>query len=511
VEASELALASAAEQAAAIAEGQISSEELVRAYLDRISAYNPNLNALVTMDAEAALAEARRRDRQLAAGGLAGPLHGLPISVKDALTVAGMRSTGGIPRYAEHVPDRDAEAVGRVREAGGVILGKTNMPTANADFQSRNPVFGISNNPWDRSRTPGGSCGGGGAAVAAGLSSLELGSEIGGSLRIPAHFCGLYAHKSSFRTCPMTGHIPPGPESPGRDVSEFDLAVIGGIARSSADLELLLQSLAGPPAEEARAWSLVFPPPRATELEKFRIAAWFDDPFAPLDGEVGAVLDQFVDRLEAEGAEVDRAPALPTGLRNLHEVYEALLFAAFGGDPNNSILSPQSAAYFLLHAARHPRGQASRARKYMEQKHKKWFDFDRHRFQLLAKWQPFFDSYDVLLMPITGTVAPPHHNMDHNAWGRSITVNGRRRNYFEQSAWNGVANLLRSPATAVPAGRTKAGLPVGLQIMGPAYEDLTTLAFASCVEHRIGGFVSPNGYTLREPQLAGQGRGARPG
>jgi amidase len=260
VEASELALASAAAQAAAIAEGQISSEELVRAYLDRISAYNPELNALVTVDAEAALAEARRRDQQLADGSPAGPLHGLPISVKDALAVAGMRSTGGIPRYAEHVPSRDAEAVARVRKTGGVILGKTNMPTANADFQSRNPVFGVTNNPWDRSRTPGGSCGGGGAAVAAGLSSLELGSEIGGSLRIPAHFCGLYAHKSSFRTCPMTGHIPPGPEIPGRDVVEFDLAVIGGIARSPADLELLLQSVAGPAGEEARAWTLAFPP-----------------------------------------------------------------------------------------------------------------------------------------------------------------------------------------------------------------------------------------------------------
>jgi amidase len=147
----------------------------------------------------------------------------------------------------------------------------------------------------------------------------------------------------------------------------------------------------------------------------------------------------------------------------------------------------------------------------MEQKHKKWFDFDRQRFHLLCQWGSFFDSYDVLLMPITGTVAPPHHDMDHNAWARSITVNGQKRNYFEQSAWNGVANLLRTPATAVPAGRTKAGLPVGIQIMGPAYEDLTTLALATCLEQRLGGFVPPGEYTLREPQLTGQGPGARPG
>jgi amidase len=494
VEAAELTLSSTAEQAAAIAQRQISSEELVGAYLERIRAHNRALNALVTVDADTALADARRRDQELADGGPVGPLHGIPISVKDALTVGGMRSTGGIPRYAEHVPTRDAEAVARVRRAGGVILGKSNMPTANADFQSRNPIFGVTNNPWDHSRTPGGSCGGGGAAVAAGLSSLELGSEIGGSLRIPAHFCGLYAHKSSYRTCPMTGHIPPGPESPGRDVSEFDLAVIGGIARSPGDLEVLLQSVAGPTVEEARAWTLEFPSPRATELENFRIAAWFEDPFVPLDGEVAGVLDHLLEELEAEGAEVHRTPPLPSGLQELHEVYEALLFSAFGGDPNNSILSPQSAAYFLLHAARHPRGQGSRARKYLEQKHKKWFDFDRRRFQLLDRWQSFFDSYDVLLMPITPTVAPPHHNMDHNAWGRSIVVNGHKRNYFEQSAWNGVANLLRTPSTAAPAGQTRAGLPVGVQIMGPAYEDLTTLAFASCLERSRGGFIPPRSY-----------------
>jgi amidase len=501
LDSSQLTLSSAAEQAGAIRRGEISAEELVRAYLDRIRAFNPGLNALVTVDADGALAEARSRDRELAEGGEAGPLHGLPLSVKDALNVAGMRSTGGIPGYRSHIPDRDAEAVARVRRTGAVILGKTNMPTANADFQSRNPIFGVTNNPWDPERTPGGSCGGGGAAVAAGLSSLELGSEIGGSLRIPAHFCGLFAHKSSYRTCPMTGHIPPGPESPGRDVFEFDLAVIGGIARSPSDLELLLQSVAGPPSTEQPAWRLDFPSPRATELSDFRVAVWFDDPLLPLDGEVREVLHELLDALESEGAQLDRSPPLPTGLEELHAVYEALLFSAFAGDPSNSIISPQSAAYFVLHAARSPRGQGVRARRYIEQKHRKWFHFDRLRFELIQRWASFFESYDVVLMPITPTVAPPHHNMDHNAWSRTITVNGENRNYFEQSIWNGVANLLRTPATAAPAGRTRGGLPVGVQIMGPVCEDLTPLAFAKCMEQSFGGFVAPGKYAAAQPQL----------
>jgi amidase len=384
-----------------------------------------------------------------------------------------------------------------------VILGKTNMPTANADFQSRNPIFGVTNNPWDLERTPGGSCGGGGAAVAAGLTSMELGSEIGGSLRIPAHFCGVYAHKASYGATPLTGHIPPGPESPGRDVALFDLAVIGGIARSPGDLELLLDAVAGPPDDEAVAWQLRFPPPRATALSDFRIAVWLDDPFVPLDDEVRTVLDDLLSRLEEAGAKLDRSPEIPSTLREAHEVYEALLFAAFAGDPNNSILSPRSAAYFLLHALRHPRGQGTRARRYLEQKHRSWMRFDRLRYQLLARWRGFFARYDVLLLPVTPTVAPRHHNMDHNAWERTITVNGQRRSYFEQPVWSGLANLLRTPATAAPAGVGESGLPVGIQIMGPLFEDRTPIEFARCMEKAFGPFNPPAQYARRaaEPVL----------
>jgi amidase len=477
-------------------EGRISSEELTSAYVERIARYNGELNALVTVDEEGALRDARRRDEERTANEDLGPLHGLPLTVKDALDVAGMRSTGGIPRLRDHVPEKDAEAVARVRRAGAVILGKTNVPTANADFQSRNPIFGVSNNPWDRARTPGGSCGGGGAAVAAGLSSFELGSEIGGSLRIPAHFNGVFAHKSSYRAVPLTGHIPPGPESPGRDTVQFDLAVIGGIARHPDDLELLLRSIAGPPAPEAVAWRLELPPPRGRALHDFRIGVWFDDPFVPLDGEVRTVLQRLLEKLEDAGAQLDRSPSLPVTLERSHRVYESLLFAAFAGDPYNSTITPKSAAYFMRHALRHPRGQGVRARRLLEQKHRSWLRDDARRFAIQAGWSEFFRSYDVLLMPVTPTVAPPHHDKDHDPWERTITVDGEHRNYFEQPIWNGVANLAGTPATAAPAGFAASGLPVGFQIMGPLFEDLTTIELARRAAEIVGGYRPPPRYAV---------------
>jgi len=191
------------------------------------------------------------------------------MTVKDALEVAGIRSTAGVPKLADHLPHRDAEMVARIRRAGAVILGKSNMPTANADFQTSNPIYGRTNNPWDLARTPGGSVGGGAAAVAAGLSSMDLGSEIGGSLRTPAHFTGIFGHKSSFRAMPVTGHLPPGPEMSRCEISEIDMVCGGAMARSANDLELLLRAVAGPTAAESAGLRLEFPPPRAASLPTF--------------------------------------------------------------------------------------------------------------------------------------------------------------------------------------------------------------------------------------------------
>ena len=222
----QLPFRTATELAAALRAKEISSTELLDCYLGRIEELNPGLGAVVTLDADRARREAAEADRRLARGAAAGPLHGLPVTVKDCLETAGLRTTCGAPELAGYVPERDAEAVGRLRSAGAIIMGKTNLPAWASDCQSYNELFGTTNNPWDAGRTPGGSSGGAAAAVAAGLSALELGSDLGGSLRIPAAWCGVYTLKPSFGIIPVDGHIPPPPGMP----AEVDIGVVGPLA-----------------------------------------------------------------------------------------------------------------------------------------------------------------------------------------------------------------------------------------------------------------------------------------
>jgi amidase len=476
--------------------GDVSSEELTRSYLERIAKYNGDLNAVVALDDEGALKTARERDNQRTSGEAVGVLHGLPMTVKDALEVAGIRSTAGIPKLKDHVPTKDAEMVARIRRAGAVILGKSNMPTANADFQTSNPIYGRTNNPWDHDRTPGGSAGGAAAAVSAGLCSMDVGSEIGGSLRTPAHFTGIYGHKSSFRTMPLNGHLPPGPDSPGCEISEIDMAAGGGMARSASDLEPLLRALAGPTRAESSGLRLELPAPRARNLSDFRVAAWLDDPYVPLDSEVRTALRALTAELEAAGVRIDRGVPIPVGLEESHEIFASLLYGAFGGDPHNSTITPKSTFYFMRSAMLHPRGEARRAGKFIRQSHKAWLSYDARRFALRAGWAQFFEAYDILLMPVTPTVAPPHHNKDHDRFSRTYIVNGKPRPYDEQIAWCGVANVAGSPATVALAGFGASGLPVGVQMMGPLFADLTTIEFARRIEERIGGYTPPPNYSV---------------
>jgi amidase len=487
------ATASGAEQLEALRRGDLSSEELTRTYLERINQFDSDLNAVVTVDEQGALADARERDRERAEVHERGPLHGLPITIKDSFEVAGVCSTAGIRALRDYVPAVDAEAVARLRSAGAVILGKTNIPTANADFQTSNPVYGVTNNPWDLERTPGGSAGGGAAAVAAGLSAIDFGSEIGGSLRLPAHFTGIYGHKSSTRTIPLGGHLPPGPKSPRRYSVDTDLVAAGGQARGAKDLELLLRAVAGAPDLEAACWRLEFPEPRSRELEGFRIGAWLEDPFAPLDGEVEAALERAVAELEAAGARIDRSPAIPSPLAESHRIFETLLYGAFAED--RSTFSAKGAAYMWRAMAVQPLGHPWRVWRWLLQSHRNWIGVYGRAMRLRHEWSRFFRSFDVVLMPVSPTPALPHHRKDHDRFGRTYLVNGKRRRYDEQPAWNGVANLAGCPATVLPAGQSRSGLPVGIQAMGPLGEDLTTIEFAKLAGDVLGAYAPPPGYS----------------
>lgn len=479
---------SATEQLAALDAKDVSSVELVDLYLKRIAASNPALNAIVTVDERGARAAAEAADDARAKGVDLGPLHGLPITVKDSYETAGLRTTCGMRDLADNVPAQDAEAVARLRESGAVIIGKTNMPTGNQDVQSGNPVFGRSNNPWDLSRSPGGSAGGGAAATAAGLTGFDYGSEIGGSTRIPAHYCGLYGHKVTWRSVPLVGHIPPGPGDPTR-WAEPDMACAGMQARGARDILPALEATVGPSRRDG-GFSYTLAPPRATQLKDFRVAVWADDPYCPIDNDVRSALQDALDALREVGATVTEHPAsLPIELETSHSIFERLVYGAFSID--RSTLSARSVAALTARMARHPRGDATKALRGVSQSHRAWLFADAARQQIRDGWVTFFEEFDVLLMPVAPTAALAHHDKDHDRWGRVIDVDGQPRSYWDQVKWNAIANIAGCPATTMPVAFNPAGLPVGIQAMGPAGADKTTVEFAALLTEVVGGYQIP--------------------
>lgn len=477
---------SASELAAAIRDFKLGSLELLEHYLERIDRLNPAINAVVAQNRDAARERAGQADAALARGELWGPLHGLPITIKDSVEVAGMPATSGAPELKDHMPARDAASVAKLREAGAVIFGKTNLPLYAGDFQSYNEVYGTTNNPWDLERGPGGSSGGSAAALAAGLTALELGSDIGGSIRNPAHFCGVYGHKPSHGLVPFRGHIP-GP--PGA-LSTPDLAVLGPLARSAQDLELSLDALAGPDEWNAHAWRVELPPSRRDRLADFRVAAWPDDPLGEVDAEVAICHCAAFDALRAAGVDVDENARPEMDMRESDVLYQELLYGAMAPS-----LTPELRERFegeVKDLAPEDRsGNANMVRGSL-QEHARWLANHEARMRLRAVWADFFRDFDVLLCPISPTAAFPHDHGDIET--RTLQVNGKEMPYLRQVFWAGPATVVYLPATVAPVGLTRSGLPVGLQIVGPYLEDRTPLRFAQLLADVIGGFSSPPGF-----------------
>lgn len=469
----------AIELAAALRRGELSSVELLEHYLSRIERLDGRINAVVTVDAELAGRDAEQADRTLAQGEPKGPLHGVAMTIKDSIETGGMRTTSGAPELADHVPRADAPAVARLRSAGAVIFGKTNLPTYAANVQTFNPLFGTTNNPWALERSPGGSSGGAAAAVSAGLSGLELGSDIAGSIRNPAHYCGVFGHKPSHGIVPTRGHVP----GPPGTLSEHDLTVLGPLARSADDLELCLDVIGGPMPEHARAWRLDLPPARAAALGDYRAAAWLDDPFCPIDSEVVAVITSAI---SAAFAQVDERARPAFTLETSHQIFRTLQRGALSQG-----LSDEEFADLQDASASHEADDRSTAyAREVTVSHRRWLQANEGRARLRAAWAAFFEDHDVLLCPITPTAALPHDHHDP----RRITVNGQERPYWDQLVWAGLATVARLPATMVPVGLTKHGLPVGLQIIGPYLEDRTTIDVARLITREIGGFQAPPGF-----------------
>lgn len=485
-----LAFLSAVELAAMIQQKKTTSVALLEFYLQRIKNHNPNLNAVVAMDEKAALEQARQADADLAKGKIRGPLHGVPITIKDTFEVVGLPCTSGAPKLKNHIPKRNATAVQSLLDAGAIVMGKTNVPLYGGDIQSVNEVYGRTQNPWDESRTPGGSSGGAAAALAAGLTSLELGSDIGGSIRIPAHFCGVYGHKPSYGIVPDQGHIPPLPGIfTGEHAIQIDIMVSGPLARSADDLDLAMTLITAPEKADQTAWKIQLPEPRKKKLKEYRIGVWLDDPACPVDRRVGDVLQSAVDALSRSGADiVDKRPEVD--LAGSIDIFFNLLSAVMGAGA-----TPGQFEKWRKMAADLPGTDQSYLAKHLRgatQLHNSWFMQDAMRRILCQKWADFFRDFDLLLCPVAPVAAMKHD--DRFFYDREIPINNAMRPYQDAMGWAGLVGLVGLPATVAPVGITTDGLPVGMQIVGPYLEDRTPIHFARLMQDIVGGFTPPPGY-----------------
>jgi amidase len=482
----EPAIRSASELAAAIRRKEIGCRELLDEYVRRVERLNPKLNAVVTLDVERARRRADEADAALARGESWGPLHGLPMTIKDSYETAGLRTTCGFEPLRDYVPTANAVAVERLVRAGAVVFGKTNVPTLTSDVQTYNPIFGVTPNPWDASRSPGGSSGGAAVALATGLTAFELGSDIGGSIRTPSTWCGTYGHKPTFGVVPGRGHIPPLPGSLG----ETDLDVFGPMGRAAEDLDLGLDVLAGPLDEDAVAWSLRLPPARRRALADYRMVAWLDDAANPVDGEVRTVLEGAVAALRRAGVAVDDRRRPPIDLADVFRTYLPLLYPIVLADmPDAPFDALVGLAAGLEPDDDSPLARAARA---ATVRYRDWLRLHQARARVRARMAAFFRDADVLLLPVVPVAAIVHDHTDPLPL-RTITVNGAARSYLDLFGWIAPATMAHLPATVAPVGRTAGGLPVGIQIVGPYLEDRTTIDVARRMAEVTGHFVPPPG------------------
>jgi amidase len=477
--------ATATELSEALAQKKVSAVELTEHAIGRIERHDKKINAVCVRDFERALASARAADAARGRGENK-PLLGIPMTVKESFNVAGLPTTWGIPVNKDFHPNEDALAITRVKDAGCVILGKTNVPLGLGDCQSYNDIYGRTNNPYDLGRTPGGSSGGSSAALAAGFGALSLGSDLGGSLRVPAFHCGVFAHKPTLALVPTRGHLPPAlPPLP----LERDLLVIGPMARCAADLSLLLDAIAGPdPLEGGKAYSLSLPAARHRDLKDFRVLMIDGDPLMPADAVVRAAIERLAANLGKSGAKLERASPLWPDLASSSRLFMRLLFSflAIGFLPEDYAGAIKAAAALPADA----KGLQAERLRGIALSHRDWLMADGARASLRAQWRVLFESFDAAICPVMPTQAFPHdHSADQEQ--RSLVIDGKEFSYVDQIAWPGIANLTGLPATAIPLGLSPDGLPVGAQIIGPWLEDRTPIKLAELIEREFGGFVPP--------------------
>lgn len=482
---SDIAFASATTLAQKIRDKEIGCLELLELYLARVEKYDGALNAIVVRDFERGRARAREADEALARGENWGPLHGVPMTIKESYDIAGLPSSWGVAELKDNIPTEDALSVQRLKAAGAVFFGKCNVPLLLSDWQSYNVNYGTTNNPWDVTRTPGGSSGGSAAALASGMTGLDAGSDIGASIRNPAHYCGVFGHKPTFGIVPMRGHGLPGSPTPP------DISAIGPLARSADDLELATEIMAGPDTPDSIAWTLNLPESPKKNLSDFKVGVMLTDPNCVQDNMLTDQLQQTVDALGRLGVSIDDKARPDFDTTHAQEVYIKLLRAATG-----SRASPEVFAAHLQRAqagAPDDIGYKALVDRAVTQYHREWLKVNDDRTILCQKWAAFFEEYDLLLCPTAASTAFPHDQVGDRA-DRTIPINNGRESTVDQLFWAGLSGVVFLPGTVAPAGLAKDGLPCGLQIVGGHLRDRTTIHFARLMERELGGFTPPPGY-----------------
>jgi len=485
-----ITLQSAVDQAAAVKDRSMSAGELLEATLARYERFNPLLNAVVVTRIEEAKQRAFEADEATARGESWGPLHGVPMTIKEAWDWVGSPSTSGHESRAGWRPERNSIPVDRLLNAGAVIYGKTNLPVSMADWQTFNPVYGSTSNPWNPNDvegglTPGGSSGGAASALASGMTALELGSDIGASIRNPAHYCGVFGHKPTFGLVPVVGHGNPGAVVP------LDIGVGGPMARYADDLTLGLDIVAGPGTLDSIGWKLDLPAPRKTRPDQLKAAVMLESPVMETDSELVDQLAATVESLAALGVQVNFEARPDIDIERSHETYIMLLRSTTGTELATEAFDQQ-----LAHAARYDAGERdyrAKAAKASTMSHWQWAKWHSQRERDRLSWNAFFEEYDVLLCPTAASAAYPRDEVGERP-DRTITVNGKQEPTTDQLFWAGFSCGVYLPGTVAPAGLTKSGLPVGLQIVAGHLRDRESIAFAAMMERELGGYITPPGY-----------------
>ncbi len=474
----------------ALTRREISARELVEMHIERIQRLDGPLNSVVVHNFDQARQAALACDDRLQRG-QGGVLEGVPVTIKEAINVQGLPLTVGDPAYLGYVSEQDAPSVRRLRAAGAVFIGKTNIPPEMADWQAHNPIYGRTSNPWDLSRTCGGSSGGS-AAVAAGFSALDLGSDIGGSVRVPAAFCGVYGLRGSETLIPRSGQYPIRPTPNWGAV----LGAQGPVARSAEDIELAARTMCGPDVGEDVGWRLELPAPRCTSLAGARIAVLEPPPWVPVDEELLAARDRVIATLGRAGAHV--ATAQPEGFGDWRDHMRLYLR--------------------LLHYMMSPRwSDADRAQRVAQLRAceddefvdaqvagltctgAQLFVWHLERERVRAAWRHFFKDWDAMLSPAFHTPAFKHIDYQGPALGGAavnwrVQVSGQTVPYSRGLFFPHVSTLAGQPALTCPAGLSRGGLPLAVQLIGPYLEDWTLTRLASLLAREVGGFVAPPGF-----------------